>query len=165
MSFDLKRCAGGLLIFAALGAMPSSSLAQTNSEPAYLEIVLDASGSMLGQIKGETKIALAKKMLGAFIQGVESKDNNLVAVRTFGADTGKCEDIRLKLDFYKKDTQRLQSIVGEISPRNLARTPLAEVGREIFEKVIAVASGEKTKSELQGYGDEEFSPWAIGPVL
>ena len=47
----------------------------------------------------------------------------------------------------------------------LEGTSLAEVGREIFEKVIAVASGEKTKSEEHGYGDEEFSPWPIGPVL
>ena len=40
-----------------------------------------------------------------------------------------------------------------------------EVGEEIFEKVIAVASGEKTKSEKQGIGDEEFCPWQVGPIL
>ena len=39
------------------------------------------------------------------------------------------------------------------------------VGREIFEKIIAVASGEPTKSEIHGIGDEEFVPWMIGPVL
>lgn len=39
------------------------------------------------------------------------------------------------------------------------------VGREIFEKIIAVASGEKTKSEAQGVGDDEFAPWQIGPTL
>jgi altronate hydrolase len=44
-------------------------------------------------------------------------------------------------------------------------TPVAEVGREIFERIIAVASGDKTKSEAQGVGDEEFAPWAIGPTL
>lgn len=40
-----------------------------------------------------------------------------------------------------------------------------EVGRRIFEKIIAVASGEKTKSELAGIGDEEFAPWLLGSVL
>ncbi|MFN9199774.1 MAG: altronate dehydratase, partial [Planctomycetaceae bacterium] len=40
-----------------------------------------------------------------------------------------------------------------------------EVGRQIFEKIIAVASGEKTKSEAQGVGDDEFAPWGIGPTL
>jgi altronate hydrolase len=39
------------------------------------------------------------------------------------------------------------------------------VGREIFEKILSVASGEKTKSELHGYGDDEFVPWQIGPTL
>ncbi|MSU40464.1 MAG: altronate dehydratase [Pedosphaera sp.] len=38
-----------------------------------------------------------------------------------------------------------------------------QVGRKIFEKIIAVASGEKTKSELLGIGDEEFQPWFPGP--
>jgi altronate hydrolase len=43
--------------------------------------------------------------------------------------------------------------------------PVEEVGREIFEKILAVASGEKTKSELNGVGEEEFAPWGIGPTL
>lgn len=40
-----------------------------------------------------------------------------------------------------------------------------DVGRVIFEKVLSVASGERTKSEIHGIGDEEFVPWALGPVL
>jgi len=39
------------------------------------------------------------------------------------------------------------------------------VGMRIFEKIIAVAGGEKTKSELAGIGDEEFAPWTLGPVF
>jgi altronate hydrolase len=30
---------------------------------------------------------------------------------------------------------------------------------------IAVANGKRTKSEIQGLGDEEFTPWILGPVL
>jgi altronate dehydratase len=40
-----------------------------------------------------------------------------------------------------------------------------QVGLRIFEKIIAVASGEKTKSELAGMGDEEFAPWQLGPTF
>ncbi|WP_437203076.1 UxaA family hydrolase [Planctomicrobium sp. SH664] len=40
-----------------------------------------------------------------------------------------------------------------------------EVGHEIFESIVSVASGEKTKSEAQGIGDEEFMPWTWGPVF
>lgn len=47
----------------------------------------------------------------------------------------------------------------------LAGTPVEAVGREIFEKILATASGEKTKSELSGVGEEEFAPWSIGPTL
>ena len=47
----------------------------------------------------------------------------------------------------------------------LAGTPVEEVGREIFEVILDVASGRKTKSEQHGIGDEEFVPWSIGPTL
>ncbi len=40
-----------------------------------------------------------------------------------------------------------------------------QVGRRIFEKIIAVANGDKTKSELAGIGDEEFAPWQPGPTF
>jgi altronate hydrolase len=47
----------------------------------------------------------------------------------------------------------------------LEGTPVEEVGRQIFEEILAVASGKKTKSELSGVGEEEFAPWSIGPTL
>jgi altronate hydrolase len=40
-----------------------------------------------------------------------------------------------------------------------------EVGREIYDKIIAVASGEQSFSEAQGLGDYEFVPWQIGAVM
>jgi altronate hydrolase len=47
----------------------------------------------------------------------------------------------------------------------LEGVPLEEVGTRLFEVILGVASGRKTKSELQGLGDEEFAPWSIGPTL
>ncbi|HLN32031.1 MAG TPA: altronate dehydratase family protein [Gemmataceae bacterium] len=47
----------------------------------------------------------------------------------------------------------------------LEGTPVEEVGRQIFEEILAVASAKKTKSELNGVGEEEFAPWSIGPTL
>src|SRR5215831_14830354 len=43
--------------------------------------------------------------------------------------------------------------------------PVAQKGEEIFRQVLAVASGERTKSEELGYGDLEFVPWQIGAVM
>src|SRR5277367_942086 len=42
---------------------------------------------------------------------------------------------------------------------------IADKGQEIFDKILAVASGERTKSELLGYGDAEFTPWQIGATM
>lgn len=47
----------------------------------------------------------------------------------------------------------------------LAGRTIQEVGRNIFEEILAVAGGKKTKSEHHGIGEEEFVPWNLGPVL
>ncbi|SDR01501.1 altronate hydrolase [Rhizobiales bacterium GAS191] len=38
-------------------------------------------------------------------------------------------------------------------------------GQEIFDKVLKVASGERSKSEELGYGDAEFVPWTVGATM
>ncbi|SNT31573.1 UxaA family hydrolase [Tropicimonas sediminicola] len=43
--------------------------------------------------------------------------------------------------------------------------PLTDKGAEILEMILAVASGQKTKSELLGLGDNEFVPWQVGAVM
>ena len=42
---------------------------------------------------------------------------------------------------------------------------LDTLGAEIFEEMLAVASGKPTKSELAGIGAEEFNPWILGATL
>jgi altronate hydrolase len=61
--------------------------------------------------------------------------------------------------------QRMSDDMDINAGRVLEGASLDEVGREIFESMISVASGEKTKSEAQGIGDDEFCPWTPGPVL
>ncbi len=41
---------------------------------------------------------------------------------------------------------------------------IQEIGEKIFHRILEVASGEKTKSELLGFGDNEFVPWHTGAV-
>ena len=38
-------------------------------------------------------------------------------------------------------------------------------GREIFELMLRVASGEGTRSEALGMGNDEFVPWQLGAVM
>jgi altronate hydrolase len=42
---------------------------------------------------------------------------------------------------------------------------VADVGLELFQKILQVASGEKSKSELLNLGEQEFQPWLLGPIL
>ena len=49
--------------------------------------------------------------------------------------------------------------------RVLDGVSLDEVGREIFEEILEVASGRPTKSELDDLGEEEFNPWILGATL
>jgi len=42
---------------------------------------------------------------------------------------------------------------------------IEDAGDRLFAEILATASGKKTKSELLGYGDDEFVPWSIGPTL
>ncbi|MEZ6058708.1 MAG: altronate dehydratase family protein [Planctomycetaceae bacterium] len=61
--------------------------------------------------------------------------------------------------------QRMEEDMDINAGRILEGASLREVGEEIFEKIISVASGELVKSEIQGIGDEEFCPWTSGPVF
>jgi altronate hydrolase len=42
---------------------------------------------------------------------------------------------------------------------------IEELGERIFNLILDTASGKKTKSELLGFGDNEFTPWQIGAVM
>jgi len=42
---------------------------------------------------------------------------------------------------------------------------IQQKGRQIFETVLRVASGARSKSEELGYGDAEFVPWQIGATM
>lgn len=43
--------------------------------------------------------------------------------------------------------------------------PMQEISQRIFDAIIRYASGEKARSELLGYGNDEFLPWKTGAVM
>jgi altronate hydrolase len=44
-------------------------------------------------------------------------------------------------------------------------TTIEEMGKRIFNFILNVASGQKTKSEVNGIGEDEFVPWTIGATM
>ncbi|HSH08243.1 MAG TPA: hypothetical protein VLA41_11315 [Burkholderiales bacterium] len=42
---------------------------------------------------------------------------------------------------------------------------VAAVGERIFRLILETASGKRSKSELLGFGEDEFAPWVIGATM
>ncbi len=61
--------------------------------------------------------------------------------------------------------ERLQDDMDINAGAVLQGKSVRAVGEEIFDEILAVASGRKSKSEQLDLGDEEFLPWIVGPTL
>jgi altronate hydrolase/galactarate dehydratase len=72
-----------------------------------------------------------------------------------------CIKIATNSEMYARMEGDMDINTGDI----LEGVTLEEKGREIFEAIIRVASGEVTKSEALGFGGAEFVPWQIGAVM
>jgi altronate hydrolase len=101
----------------------------------------------------------------ASVTGLVAGGCNVVAFTTgrgscFGCKPTPTIKIATNTPMYNRMVEDMDINAGRI----LDGATIEEVGREIFEAVIAVASGKKTKSEAQGIGDEEFCPWTWGPM-
>ena len=64
-------------------------------------------------------------------------------------------------EIYRKMIDDMDINCGDI----LDGVSIEEKGKEIFAKVLEVASGTRSKSEELGYGDAEFVPWTIGATM
>ena len=92
---------------------------------------------------------------------------NLVCFTTgrgsaFGSKPAPCLKLATNTPMYQRMQGDMDVNCGDIVDGDCT---LAEKGRQIFEVMIATASGQQTKSELLGVGDQEFVPWSLGPVL
>ncbi|MFH1303994.1 MAG: altronate dehydratase, partial [Planctomycetota bacterium] len=102
----------------------------------------------------------------ASVTGMVAGGANVVAFTTGRGSCFGCKPVpSIKISTNTPMYERMEDDMDLDAGRILNGTSVEQVGREIFELIIEVASGKKTKSEAQGIGDEEFCPWSIGPVL
>jgi altronate hydrolase len=45
------------------------------------------------------------------------------------------------------------------------KASIQDIGQRFFELIVKTASGQPSKSEIFGYGDDEFAPWVLGPTM
>lgn len=117
-----------------------------------VELILDASGSMLQRLEGKRRIAIAKEVL---TEAVESHipAGTLVALRVFGHREPNACRTDLEIPMAPLDPAAAVEKIAAIEAKNLAKTPiadsLAEVASDLKDAsgqkvVVLVTDGEET---------------------
>jgi len=99
------------------------------------------------------------------LTGLAAGGANLIAFTTgrgsaIGFPSIPVLKIASNTNMYKRMTGNMDINAGRIADGDAS---IEQVGKEIFETLIRVASGERTLAEKLGH--HEFAPWRIGPVL
>jgi len=148
---------GGLsnILEKSLGAAAKSGTSPLNQGLDYAERVT-APGFVFMNTPGYDPVSLAGLGAGgvsliAFTSGRGS---------AIGFPTVPVFKISSNTGVYHRMSENIDLNAGRIAD---GTAPIPEVGREIFDALLRVASGQRTASERLGHA--EFVPWRIGPIL
>ena len=103
----------------------------------------------------------------ASVTGQIAAGCNLVAFTTgrgstFGSKPAPCLKIATNTDMYKQLSDDMDINAGTVVSDGES---IDDVGQRIYQRLLEVASGSATLSELHGLGDNEFVPWQIGATM
>jgi altronate hydrolase len=150
--------AGGLttILEKSLGAAAKGGTTVLNAVYRYAEPVT-AKGFVFMDTPGYDPVSATGQVAGGA---------NVIAFTTgrgsaFGCKPTPSIKLATNSDMYRRMEEDMDINCGDV----LDGVTIEQKGREIFDKILAVASGERSKSEALGYGDAEFVPWQIGAVL
>ena len=117
-----------------------------------VELVLDASGSMLQRIAGKTRIAIARDVLISLVNET-IPDGTPFALRVFGHRKPQACDTELVAPLAPLERDRIAGIIRRTEAKNLAKTPIGEslalvaqdlAGADGPKLVILITDGEET---------------------
>lgn len=150
--------AGGLttILEKSLGAVAKGGTMPLRAVYEYGEII-EETGFVFMDTPGYDPVAVTGQVAGGC---------NVVCFTTgrgsvSGFKPSPCIKIATNTDMYTHMQEDMDINAGTIATGDES---IAEVGQRIFEHIIAVASGDKTLSEIYNYGDNEFVPWQVGAV-
>jgi galactarate dehydratase len=150
--------AGGLttILEKSLGAVAKGGSTALNAVYEYAEQI-ESAGLVFMDSPGYDPVSVTGQVAGGC---------NLICFTTgrgsvSGFKPAPCIKIATNTEMYEHMQEDMDLDCGTIIS---GRQSIEESGRDIFERMVAVASGEKTKSEIYDYGDNEFVPWQIGAV-
>jgi altronate hydrolase len=149
---------GGLttILEKSLGAAAKGGTTPLTAVYEYAEPV-DAKGFVFMDTPGYDPVSATGQVAGGA---------NLLAFTTGRGSAYGCKPVpSLKLatntPMYEKMMDDMDINCGDV----LDGVSIEAKGRQIFDRLLEVASGSHTKSEELGYGDAEFVPWVIGATM
>ncbi len=103
----------------------------------------------------------------ASVTGQVASGANIVCFTTgrgsvFGFKPSPSLKLATNTPLYNRMTEDMDINCGRVIDGEVT---IAQMGQEIFDRILAVASGERTKSEELGMGGNEFTPWQIGATM
>lgn len=103
----------------------------------------------------------------ASITGEVASGANLVCFTTgrgsvFGFKPAPSVKLATNTAMYERMADDMDMNCGEILSHGVG---IEEMGQRIFNLLLDVASGKRSKSEELGFGDNEFTPWVIGATM
>lgn len=150
--------AGGLttILEKSLGAVAKGGSMPLEAVYEYAERI-DRTGFVFMDTPGYDPVAVTGQVAGGC---------NIVAFTTgrgsvSGFKPAPCIKIATNSDMYAHMAEDMDINCGGIVT---GEDTIEAAGRRIFDKVLAVASGETSLSEGFDYGDNEFVPWPLGAV-
>lgn len=151
--------AGGLttILEKSLGAVAKGGTTNLQAVYEYAQTV-DAHGFVYMDTPGYDPVSATGQVAGGA---------NMICFTTGrGSAYGCAPSPSLKLatntTLWQRQEEDMDINCGEIID---GKASIQEMGERIFRLVLATASGERSKSEQHGYGQNEFVPWQVGAVM
>ncbi|BBO76641.1 hypothetical protein DSCW_40580 [Desulfosarcina widdelii] len=132
---------------------PADQTQKEKSSPAAsgnIVFILDASGSMWGQVEGTAKIAIAKEVLTGLVK--ELPDDSTVGLVAYGhRRKGDCDDVEELIPLGRMDKEKMIAKIQALSPKG--KTPIIRSVRLTAERlknqedettIILVSDGKET---------------------
>ena len=127
---------------------------------AAVELILDASGSMLQRVEGKRRIAVAKEVLTEAVRE-HIPPGTSVALRVFGHKEPDACRTDLEIPLGPLDPESAAHMIGTINAMNLARTPIADS----LEAVASDLKGSRTGAVVLVTDGEETCEGDPGAVI
>lgn len=127
-----------LLAVLALTLSAWLALPVAAAEGPHLILVLDASGSMWGQVQGENKIVVARRVLDELVEGLPG-DSSVGLIAYGHRREGDCSDVEVLVPAGPLDRSRVRAQVDALTPKG--KTPLTAALAKAFDEAGRLPGG------------------------